>query len=65
LADTESKSFIFISSVKSRRDTVDGWLMEETACNPDTAYGQSKRKAEEYLMANLPEAETSKSYVPA
>jgi len=55
LADPKSKSFIFISSVKACRDTVDGWLMEETACNPKTAYGQSKRKAEEYLMANLPE----------
>jgi len=55
LADPKSKSFIFISSVKTCRHTVDGWLMEETACNPKTAYGQSKRKAEEYLMAYLAE----------
>jgi len=39
LADHKSKSFIFISSVKGYMDTVDGWLMEETACNPKTAYG--------------------------
>ncbi|HSI78402.1 MAG TPA: NAD-dependent epimerase/dehydratase family protein [Lunatimonas sp.] len=55
LADPQAKSFIFISSVKACADRVEGWLTEEADCKPVTAYGQSKRKAEEYLLANLPE----------
>ena len=54
LADTESKSFIYISSVKACADAVDGWLTEETACDPATPYGKSKLQAEEYILANLP-----------
>lgn len=55
LADPQAKTFIFISSVKACADRVDGWLTEETPCTPLTAYGQSKRKAEEYLLDRLPE----------
>ncbi|MBD3630365.1 NAD-dependent epimerase/dehydratase family protein [Cyclobacterium sp.] len=55
LQDTEAKSFIFISSVKACADRVAGWLTEETPCAPETVYGKSKRKAEEYLLDNLPE----------
>jgi len=55
LEDPASQSFIFISSVKACADRVAGWLTEETPCAPETVYGKSKRKAEEYLLDNLPE----------
>jgi nucleoside-diphosphate-sugar epimerase len=55
LADPQAKTFIFISSVKACADQVEGWLNEDSHCTPITAYGQSKRQAEEYLLANLPE----------
>jgi len=54
LDDPEAKTFVFISSVKACADTVYGWLTEETSCNPVTPYGQSKRKAEEYMFLKLP-----------
>ncbi|WP_439483843.1 NAD-dependent epimerase/dehydratase family protein [Cyclobacterium plantarum] len=54
LQDPAAKSFIFISSVKACADRVAGWLSEETPCAPETVYGKSKRKAEEYLLDNLP-----------
>lgn len=54
LADPESKNFVFISSVKACADTVEGWLTEETKCDPVTPYGKSKLQAEEYILKNLP-----------
>ncbi|WP_262887958.1 NAD-dependent epimerase/dehydratase family protein [Cyclobacterium salsum] len=55
LKDPHAETFIFISSVKACADRVTGWLREETPCAPETVYGKSKRKAEEYLLDNLPE----------
>ncbi|SHN06698.1 NAD dependent epimerase/dehydratase family protein [Cyclobacterium lianum] len=55
LADPAAETFIFISSVKACADRVTGWLREESPCAPETVYGKSKRKAEEYLLDNLPE----------
>ncbi|WP_339709637.1 NAD-dependent epimerase/dehydratase family protein [Cyclobacterium amurskyense] len=54
LADPEAKNFVFISSVKACADTVEGWLTEETKCDPVTPYGKSKLQAEEYILKNLP-----------
>src|SRR5690606_1547157 len=52
----DAEVFIYMSSVKAAADTVDGILTEEKQPNPKTPYGQSKRKAEEYLLnATLPE----------
>jgi nucleoside-diphosphate-sugar epimerase len=47
--------FIYMSSVKAVRDVVDGVLTENEIPSPVTAYGQSKLKAEEYILSNLPE----------
>ena len=36
LDDPKAKTFVFISSVKACADTVDGWLTEDTPCDPVT-----------------------------
>jgi nucleoside-diphosphate-sugar epimerase len=46
---SDSKKFIFISSVKAAADSVDGVLYENVKANPQTDYGKSKLMAEEYL----------------
>lgn len=55
LQDQKAQTFTFISSVKAAKDVVEGVLTEETACNPVTPYGKSKRMAEEYILSHLPE----------
>jgi nucleoside-diphosphate-sugar epimerase len=51
-----AKDFIYFSSVKAVADTVDGILYEDVVPKPGTLYGQSKRDAEEYLLAqDLPQ----------
>lgn len=44
--------FIFLSSVKAAADKVVGVLTEEVQPDPATAYGESKLKAEKYILAN-------------
>lgn len=51
---SNAKHFVYISSVKAVADTVEGVLTEDHHPNPITAYGKSKRMAEEYLLAHLP-----------
>lgn len=46
-----SETFIYFSSVKAVADRVDNILMEDVIPNPQTAYGKSKLRAEEYLLA--------------
>ncbi len=54
---SSARDFIYFSSVKAAADTVDGILYEDIVPNPQTPYGQSKRQAEEYLLAQpLPAA---------
>lgn len=55
LKDEQATTFIFISSVKAIADSVEGALKEEHFPAPVTAYGQSKLKAEKYIIDNLPE----------
>lgn len=43
--------FIYFSSVKSVADTVSGTLTEDVTPDPKTPYGQSKQKAEKYLLS--------------
>lgn len=43
--------FIYFSTVKAAADTVDNMLFENVAPDPKTPYGQSKQKAEQYLIA--------------
>lgn len=51
---SDADKFIFISSVKAVRDTVEGVLFEEDSPEPGTVYGKSKLMAENYLLANVP-----------
>lgn len=48
---SDSKDFIYFSSVKAAADTVEGRLTEEIDPQPKTPYGQSKLKAEKYLLS--------------
>lgn len=52
---SSTKKFFFISSVKAVADTVNHTLTEDFEPNPKTPYGKSKLKAEEYILAILPE----------
>ncbi|GEO20750.1 NAD-dependent epimerase/dehydratase family protein [Cyclobacterium qasimii] len=54
LADPGAKNFVFISSVKACADEVEGWLTEESTCDPVTPYGKSKLQAEDYILKHLP-----------
>lgn len=47
---TDTKIFIYFSSVKAVADTNDGILTESVSPEPKTPYGQSKLKAETYLL---------------
>lgn len=49
--ESTCETFIYMSSVKAVADTVNGVLTEETTPNPQTVYGVSKLKAEEYLLS--------------
>jgi len=50
------KDFIYFSSVKAVADVVEENLYEDIIPNPKTPYGQSKLKAEEYLLSKeIPE----------
>ncbi|QEC52146.1 nucleoside-diphosphate-sugar epimerase [Anseongella ginsenosidimutans] len=54
--DSDARDFIYFSSVKAVADTVLGVLNEDVAANPKTSYGESKYKAEQYLLSKeLPE----------
>jgi nucleoside-diphosphate-sugar epimerase len=57
---SKAKKFIYISSVKAVADSViDGMLTEEDFPHPQTPYGQSKLKAEKYLLSQvLPEGKS-------
>lgn len=49
--ESNSETFIFMSSVKAVADEVETKLTEETIPNPVTAYGKSKLAAEEYILS--------------
>ncbi|SIS78263.1 Nucleoside-diphosphate-sugar epimerase [Chryseobacterium ureilyticum] len=49
--NSDSKDFIYFSSVKAVADTVDGILDEKHFSSPQTPYGKSKLLAEEYLLS--------------
>nr|WP_315233541.1 NAD-dependent epimerase/dehydratase family protein [uncultured Flavobacterium sp.] len=53
--NSEIDIFIYLSSVKAAKDAVEGVLTENEIPTPVTAYGQSKLKAEDYILSNLPE----------
>lgn len=45
------RDFIFFSSIKAVTDKAEDIVTEETVTNPQTAYGQSKLKAEQYILS--------------
>ena len=52
-----AKKFVFFSTAKAAADRVEGVLTEDVVPSPVGPYGESKIKAEEYLLAqNLPES---------
>ena len=56
---SESKKFIFISSVKASADSVTNILTEDQQSNPKTDYGKSKLMAEQYIQSQkLPEGKS-------
>ncbi len=57
LAHPSIKKFIFFSTAKAAADRVEGVLTEDVAPAPVGPYGESKIKAEEYILANMPSAE--------
>lgn len=50
---SNSKYFIFFSSIKAVSDKSDVIITEETIPNPKTDYGKSKLLAEQYIINNL------------
>lgn len=54
LAQPNCKKFIFFSTAKAAADKVDGILTEEVVPSPVGPYGESKIKAEEYVLSHLP-----------
>jgi nucleoside-diphosphate-sugar epimerase len=51
---SNARTFVFMSSVKAAADTLEEELDEDFPANPLTAYGKSKRMAEQYILENLP-----------
>ena len=51
---SSAKTFIFFSTVKAAADFSETPLVETVNPKPTTIYGKSKRKAEEYILDNLP-----------
>ncbi|MFD2939569.1 NAD-dependent epimerase/dehydratase family protein [Flavobacterium notoginsengisoli] len=49
--DSEIQDFIYFSSVKAVADEVENILLESAPADPKTPYGQSKLKAEEYILS--------------
>ncbi|MFJ1380835.1 NAD-dependent epimerase/dehydratase family protein [Capnocytophaga canimorsus] len=50
---SDIRDFFYFSSVKAVADTIDTVLMEERLASPQTPYGRSKHKAEEYLLSQI------------
>ncbi|POY38091.1 nucleoside-diphosphate-sugar epimerase [Flavobacterium alvei] len=50
---SNSKTFIFVSSVKAVADKVNGILTEESIGHPKTPYGKSKKMAEDYIQNQI------------
>ncbi|ATA91929.1 nucleoside-diphosphate-sugar epimerase [Capnocytophaga canimorsus] len=50
---SDIRDFFYFSSVKAVADTINAVLMEERLASPQTPYGRSKQKAEEYLLSQI------------
>lgn len=49
-----AKKFVFFSTAKAAADKVDGVLTEDVVPRPVGPYGESKIKAEEYILSHMP-----------
>lgn len=54
LAQPNCKKFVFFSTAKAAADKVDGILTEDVVPTPVGPYGESKIKAEEYILSKMP-----------
>lgn len=53
---SSAKKFIFFSTAKAAADKVEGVLTEDVNPSPVGPYGESKIKAEEYILSHVPKA---------
>lgn len=54
LAQSTCKKFVFFSTAKAAADKVDGVLTEDVIPSPVGPYGESKIKAEQYILSKMP-----------
>ena len=54
LAQPTCKKFVFFSTAKAAADKVEGVLTEDVVPTPVGPYGESKIKAEEYILSKMP-----------
>lgn len=54
LAQPSCKKFVFFSTAKAAADKVEGVLTEDVVPTPVGPYGESKIKAEEYILSKMP-----------
>lgn len=55
LAQPSCKKFVFFSTAKAAADKVEGILTEDVVPAPVGPYGESKIKAEEYILSKMPD----------
>lgn len=60
LTQPKCKRFVFFSTAKAAADRVDGVLTEDVVPSPVGPYGESKIKAEEYILNQFKEFNSSK-----
>ena len=58
---SDAKKFIFFSTAKAAADRVDGVLTEDVVPSPVGPYGESKIKAEEYILSQISNKDSSTS----
>ena len=58
---SDAKKFIFFSTAKAATDRVDGVLTEDVVPSPVGPYGESKIKAEEYILSQISNKDSSTS----
>ena len=59
LKQPRCKKFVFFSTAKAAADRVEGVLTEDVVPSPVGPYGESKIKAEEYILSRIGELENS------
>lgn len=62
-SNSNAQKFIYLSSVKAVKDSIDSILTEDIEPNPISMYGQSKLAAEKYLQSNFLNLIDKKVYI--